>query len=108
MTPEGHVKKKVKDLLAKYLHCYYEMPVPGGYGKSGLDFHGCINGMYFAVETKAEGKKPSDRQTQTANKILAAGGAVFWVSGGDQYGYTRLQQFLEANSRAAVSVPGND
>lgn len=108
MTPEGKVKKKVKDLLAKFPHVYVRWPVPSGFGKDELDAYGCIDGLYFAIETKREGEKLTDRQTKTANEVLAAGGAVFVIVGGDQYGFTQLQRFLEANSRATISVPGND
>jgi hypothetical protein len=105
MTPEGKAKKKVKDLLALYPHVWYDMPVPSGYGKSTLDFIGCISGLMFAVETKAENGKLTDRQTACMNAILAAGGAVFVVRVGDQYGYMQLKRFLDANSRGAID-PG--
>ncbi|EIZ87132.1 VRR-NUC domain superfamily [Methylobacterium sp. GXF4] len=104
MTPEGKVKKKVKDLFTQYPHIFYDMPVPGGYGKSTLDFICCINGLFFAVETKAPNKEPTKRQEGLMNDILAAGGAVFVVAGDDQYGFTQLKKFLDANSNGCTSI----
>lgn len=80
-TPEGKVKRKVTELLKKYSGLYYEMPVPGGYGKSGLDYFGCYKGKFFSVETKAPGKKPTERQQLTMSAITRAGGAVFVIDG---------------------------
>ena len=73
MTPEGRVKKQVSAMLKKY-GAYYEMPVPGGFGKSGLDYLGCFMGKFFSIETKAPGKHPTPRQLLTIKAIEAAGG----------------------------------
>ena len=40
MTPEGKVKKKIKEVLDEY-GVYYFMPVQHGYGPRGVDFH-CV------------------------------------------------------------------
>lgn len=79
-TPEGRVKREIKKVLDR-CDAYYEMPVPGGFGKPGLDFHGCIEGRYFAVEAKAPGKKPTRRQENTISEIERRGGRVFVVDG---------------------------
>ena len=81
MTPEGRVKKQVSELLRKYPELYYEMPVPGGYGKSGLDYVGCFRGKFFSVETKAPGKKPTARQNLTIASMRRSGGVVFVIDG---------------------------
>jgi hypothetical protein len=81
MTPEGKVKRAVSALLKKYPDLYYEMPVPGGYGKSGLDYFGCYRGKFFSIETKAPGNKPTARQDQTIKLIEAANGVVFVIDG---------------------------
>lgn len=81
-TPEGEVKKQVKALLEK-VGAYYFMPVQGGYGAPGLDFHCVVNGRAFFIETKAPGKKMTPRQRATAQKMTAAGAAVFVVDGPD-------------------------
>ena len=78
MTPEGKIKAKVKALLKAY-DAYYEMPVPGGFGKAGLDFIVCANGYFFSIETKAPGNKPTPRQLNTMRDIAKAGGAVMVV-----------------------------
>jgi hypothetical protein len=77
MTPEGKVKAKVKAHLKK-VGCYFEMPVPSGYGKSGLDFVGCYRGFYFQIEAKAEGNEPTPRQRATILDIQRAGGGAGW------------------------------
>lgn len=82
MTPEGRVKKQVRALLNLYGdQLYHEWPVPGGYGKSGLDVIGCIRGRMFSIETKAPGKKPTKRQELTIMDIRKAGGVVFVIDG---------------------------
>lgn len=92
MTPEGRVKKRVSTLLKATPGVYYFMPVPSGYGESSLDYLGCYRGRFFAVETKAPGKKPTDRQRQTIAAMEAAGGRVFVIDGDTQ----ELQQWLDA------------
>lgn len=78
-TPEAKVKDKVKKLLKAH-GAYYHMPVMNGMGAPTLDFICCHNGRFFAVETKAPGKKPTPRQEQTMTEISFAGGYVFVVS----------------------------
>lgn len=80
-TPEGKVKKTVSTLLKSVEGLFYTMPVPSGFGESTLDYIGCYRGKYFAVETKAPGKKPTDRQEAIINKMRKAGGAVFVIDG---------------------------
>lgn len=80
MTPEGKVKKLVRQALAVYgpaLYSYW--PVPTGYGKRTLDVLCIFRGVGFAVETKAPGEKLTPKQEETAAEIQAAGGAVFVV-----------------------------
>jgi hypothetical protein len=82
MTPEGRVKSKIKRFLQTYGEgLYYEMPVPSGFGKAGLDFHCCHHGFYFAIEAKKPGGKPTARQELTIQAIRRAGGAVFVIDG---------------------------
>lgn len=79
-TPEGRVKDKVKKLLEEN-GCYQHWPVQMGMGKPTLDCTACLNGRYFAVETKAPGEELTTRQRQTRNEILEAGGKVFVIDG---------------------------
>lgn len=79
-TPEGRVKRKISQLLVRH-GCYYDMPVPGGYGKSTIDYHGCHYGMFFGIEAKAPGKKPTKLQEIILAEIRAAGGKAFVIDG---------------------------
>lgn len=76
---EADVKKRVSAYLSS-LHCYWRMPVPGGYGRPSLDYEGCWMGWFFAIETKAPGEWLTPRQRGTAREIWASGGAVFVIS----------------------------
>jgi hypothetical protein len=96
-TPEGNVKKKIKKLLDSYKELYYEMPVPSGYGKSGLDYQGCFHGKYFAIEAKAPGKKPTPLQEETIRRIEEAGGVAFVIS--DDRGVQLLDAWLVMRSQ---------
>ena len=78
-TPEGKVKRKVSGLLKATPDVFYDMPVPSGYGGSTLDYIGCHRGAFFAVETKAPGKKPTARQKQIIAAMERAGGKVFVI-----------------------------
>ena len=80
-TPEGRVKAKVSALLKATPNLYYFMPVQGGYGAVTLDYLGSHQGRFFAIETKAPGKKPTDRQVQTIAKLEEAGATTFVIDG---------------------------
>jgi hypothetical protein len=105
MTPEGKVKAKVKKLLKTWgKNCYYEMPVPGGFGKSGLDFNICFCGCWISIETKAPGQTLTDRQLLRKREIEDAGGAVFGIDGTEDNdenydlgmdGFSELEEFLK-------------
>ena len=86
-TPEGKVKAKVKRLI-KDVGAYQHWPVQTGYGSPTLDCIGCSDGRYFAVETKAPGKKLTPRQELTKSEIEDAGGIVFIVDSTCSAGYT--------------------
>ena len=80
VTPEGRVKDAVKKLLKEH-RVYWHMPVQNGMGAPSLDFVCCVKGKYFAIETKAPGKKPTPRQENTIAEIQRAGGKVFVIDG---------------------------
>lgn len=90
-TPEGKTKEKVKKLLRR-VGVYYHMPVMNGMGAPTLDFICCIRGYYLAIETKAEGKKPTPRQLVTMEEMKAAGAFVFVVANDADLNY--LEAFL--------------
>jgi hypothetical protein len=81
MTPEGKIKRKVKQLLDNYEgRVYVEWPVPHGYGSPSLDAWGAIHGTPFAIETKRPGGKPTPRQETTMEKMNVGGITTFVVS----------------------------
>lgn len=81
-TPEGKVKNAVKKVMDNYKsHIDGFWPVPSGYGESHLDYVGCINGLFFTIETKAPGKRPTPRQKERIRTVKLAGGKVFVIDG---------------------------
>lgn len=100
MTPEGKVKAHVKRLLKKY-GTYQHWPVQTGYGAPCLDCHGCYEGRYFAIETKAPGNHPTERQLLTIEEIEAARGKIFvigeyWTIEKGYSGMEELEIWLQA------------
>ena len=95
MTPEGRVKAKVRGLLQQYDGMYVFMPVPGGYGQTTLDFLGCYRGRFFAVETKAEKKKPTLRQVTLLQNIDRAMGRTFVIAGVNDPAIDELREWLD-------------
>lgn len=94
-TPEGKIKEQVKEVFRKYgKDIWSDWPVPAGYGKSTLDCIGCVRGRFFAVETKAPGKRMTDLQGMTAALMLMAGGEVFLVC--DEGTLLQLDMWLDA------------
>jgi len=80
VTPEGTVKRGITKIL-KREGIYYEMPVPGGYGKSGLDYNCCVVGQWLSIEAKAPDKEPTKRQETTMRHIREAGGMAICCDG---------------------------
>lgn len=81
-TPEGAVKKRVKDILR--MHGAYQFwPVQMGFGSDTVDCIGARSpdGRMFAIETKARGEKPTPRQKRRLLEIYNAGGAAFVLDG---------------------------
>jgi hypothetical protein len=95
-TPEAKVKAVVKKILDKYksdIDGFW--PVPYGYGESHLDYVGCCCGRFFAIETKAPGKKPTPRQKKRIEDVQRAGGMAFVCDGNPEF-YVTLERWLEA------------
>jgi hypothetical protein len=79
VTPEGKVKEKAKRILDS-IGAYHFMPATGGYGRSGIpDIVGCLNGVFFAVECKANGGRPTALQLREIDRINVAGGFAIVV-----------------------------
>ena len=93
-TPEGKVKRAVSGLLKATPGVWYTMPVPSGYGESTLDYIGCYLGRYFAIETKAPGKKPTARQKQIIAAMQRAGGKVFVIDNTHDEALEELRAWL--------------
>jgi hypothetical protein len=80
ITPEGKVKKRVRELLDE-AGCYYFFPATGGYGKSGVpDIVGCYRGYFFAIECKAGDNKPTALQLKNLVEIYERGGWAIVVN----------------------------
>jgi len=82
ITPEGAVKKKVREWL-KNFNVYCFSPVQTGMGKPTLDDLCCFRGKFLAIEYKAEGKIPTPRQRLTMDEIRRAGGIAIWGDSAD-------------------------
>lgn len=111
MTPEGQVKKKISAYLSTCQTLYSNvtlwdwMPVPSGYGKSGLDYILCINGLFVAIEAKAPGEWLTTRQRDTALGILRGRGKVFVISTDEGLeAFKRWMAWLSKNSKSAPPV----
>ena len=92
-TPEGKIKDKVKKLLKSFGDIvYYHMPVQNGMGSPTLDFIVCVGGYFLAIETKAPGGKPTQRQQITMETMRVAGAFVFVVAGDDDL--ARLEETI--------------
>jgi Holliday junction resolvase len=74
-TPEKKVKLKVRAILDWHDDVYYFTPMSGGYGRSGVpDIVGCYKGVFFGIECKANGGKPTALQVKNLTQIIKAGG----------------------------------
>jgi pantoate kinase len=79
MTPEAKVKAKVKKVLNE-MDAYYAMPIGDGFGNSGVpDFLVCYQGVFFGIECKAKGNKPTALQLHHMMQIRKAGGFAFVI-----------------------------
>jgi hypothetical protein len=104
-TPESRVKGKLRRILSDYTGIYTYWPVPTGYGNTTLDVLGCYRGRFFTVETKAEGRKPTLRQTIEIENIELAMGKTFVVIGLDSPVFDELRQWLDAITEAVTYDP---
>ena len=86
MTPEGKVKKKVKEYLQS-IGAWYYMPVSNGMGRVGCpDILVCYKGMFMAFETKAPGKikNVTANQQREIDEIQRANGLAYVVDDVEQ------------------------
>ena len=100
------MKGKLRRLLSEYTEGMYTYwPVPSGYGKTTLDVLGCYRGKFFSVETKADGKKPTLRQTEELKAIGRAMGKTFVLAGVNDPGFDRLIQWLDHVTTVVIYDP---
>lgn len=104
-TPEGEVKDVLRALLALYTPIHTYWPVPSGFGKATIDVIGCYRGRFFAVETKARGKKPTLRQEAVLQEIGMAMGRTFVMSGPQDPEFDRLRQWLDYQTEYVGNDP---
>lgn len=102
MTPEGRVKAAVKNTLSRFDDLYQHWPVQNGMGAPTLDCVACYRGVYFAIETKAPGKKPTPRQENTIREMRAAGGTVFVIDSVDHPGLIFWLLWLKKKAPATI------
>jgi hypothetical protein len=86
MKPEALIKQHIRAFLVDEKHAYYFAPVQNGMGIAGIDIFCCIGGRFVGIEVKVPGKRPTPRQQQTLERIIAAGGVAFWT---DSLAYTK-------------------
>jgi hypothetical protein len=80
VTPEGKVKAMLKKYLVKRA-AYQFWPVQTGYGAAGVDCYACIDGQFWAIETKREGVETcTPRQMLVLKQVHAAGGIAAIVT----------------------------
>jgi len=80
VTPEGVIKKQVKDILAE-VGAWYCMHVGSGEGKSDIpDFIICYQGYLIAIETKAGDKQATAIQAREIERIKTAKGFAFVIN----------------------------
>ena len=78
-SPEGHEKIIIKRYLDS-IGAWHFSPYMAGFGKSGVpDIIACIDGCFWGIEVKREGKEPTPLQLQRMTEIERAGG--FAVAG---------------------------
>lgn len=104
MTPEGRVKAKVKEIIKAFKpHVYSHWPVLNGMGEPTLDCVGCVNGEFFAVETKKAGANLTPRQQKTREDMRAAGGVVFSIIGQDEIVLAEFESWLHKRVMQSIA-----
>jgi hypothetical protein len=92
MTPEGKVKKKIKDLL-KANRVWYFLPGNNGYGMNGIpDIIAIVEGKFVGIEVKAETGRLTELQKKRGDEIIQAGGLYVVVRGSNEI--IKIEQIL--------------
>ena len=101
LTPEGAVKKKVKEWLVKH-GAYYYMPVSNGMGRVGApDFIVCLAGRFIGIENKAPKKRGNvtPNQQRELTWINQTGGVAMVVD--DVAQLEPLKRLIKGDSDAS-------
>ncbi len=73
-TPESYEKAEIKTYL-KSIGAWFFCPYMAGFGKSGMpDIVACIDGCFWGIEVKREGKQATPIQQLRMEEIEKAGG----------------------------------
>lgn len=103
-TPEGRVKKAIRQWLQER-DIYYCMPQGTGYGQNGVpDFICCWDGQFLAIEAKAKGKRSTTTKLQDLHLELIAQAGGWSIVVDD---VTQLDE-LEARYDARGDLSGPD
>lgn len=93
-TPEGKVKKRVKDTLDA-LGIYHFSPFQAGMGRAGIpDIIACCNGRFIAFECKAGKGKTTALQEREINAIRKAGGMAYVINEDNMADIKELLQWM--------------
>lgn len=96
MTPEAKVKAKVKKVLTE-MGAYWTMPMGTGFTSSGVpDFLVCKGGLFYGIECKANGNKPTALQLKHLEDIRKAGGVALVV---DESNVNQLKELLNVEEQ---------
>ena len=75
MAAEKIFETEIKKFLSKQPNTWYFKYWAGPYSKAGIpDIIACVNGVFVAIEVKAETGKPSELQKHTIELIEKANG----------------------------------
>ena len=109
-TPEGAVKRAVKEVL-KEMGIWYYMPVQNGMGVVGIhDFMCCASGRFLTIETKAplapgSRKEPADlmppNQRRVAKEVREHGGVSLVIATTDKQ---VIRSMLRMSLGAAIAL----
>lgn len=103
-TPEGFEKADI-DKYLKGIEAYIVKPTSGGYGASGVpDRVCCIDGVFWGIEVKREGKGPTPIQEKRMQEIRAAGG--FAVAGTAEVVCAEIEAWRADRHPHAPWMPG--
>jgi Holliday junction resolvase len=102
-TPEKAVKAKVKAVLDSE-GVYYFMPPANGFGRSGVpDIVACVNGLFFGIECKANGNKPTALQIREIEAIRRNNGVAVVV---DETNWDMVRDMVRRLKATIISSEG--